>query len=158
MASSHLRILRSHYPWTSAPLITSAPMRLIATSPLAVAVIRAGGLGFLGAGTNLSSFSALLDEAITALQSYPISNTPPGTLPIGVGFICCITSCVQRVLDECTLYPQFLWYSLTLRRRSLKERFSEVKSMLLAWLPEAEATTCWEPTSQPQSPLSNPRR
>jgi hypothetical protein len=31
-----------------------------------------------------------------------------------------------------------LW---TLRRRSLKERFPEVKSMLLAWLPEAEATT-----------------
>jgi hypothetical protein len=30
---------------------------------------------------------------------------------------------------------------LTLRRRSLKERFSEVKSTLLAWLPEAEATT-----------------
>jgi hypothetical protein len=30
---------------------------------------------------------------------------------------------------------------MTLRRRSLKERFPEVKSMLLAWLPEAEATT-----------------
>jgi hypothetical protein len=43
---------------------------------------------------------------------------------------------------------------VTLRRRSLKERFPEVKSMLLAWLPEAEATT----SKLFQSALKNWRR
>jgi nitronate monooxygenase len=88
MASSHLQTLNLHYPWTSTPLVASAPMRLISTSPLAVAVSRAGGLGFLGAGTDLSTFSYLLNEAATSLQSTLIPNTPSGIVPVGVGFIC----------------------------------------------------------------------
>lgn len=63
-------------------------MRLIATSPLAVAVSKAGGLGFLGLGTDISTFPSLLNEAATALHSSPIVKTPPHILPIGVGFIC----------------------------------------------------------------------
>jgi nitronate monooxygenase len=63
-------------------------MRLIATSPLVLAVSKAGGLGFLGAGTDLSSFSSLLNEAATAVQASPIPGSPTDILPIGVGFIC----------------------------------------------------------------------
>jgi nitronate monooxygenase len=88
MASKHTQILKSHYPWISTPLITSAPMRLISTSPLAVSVSQSGGLGFLGAGTDLSTFSSLLTNATSAVKSSPISNSQPDILPIGVGFLC----------------------------------------------------------------------
>lgn len=88
MAPSHTQALKSQYPWTSTPLIASAPMRLISTAPLAVAVSEAGGLGFLGVGTDVSTFSSLLAEASSTLESSPIPNTPSDVLPTGVGFIC----------------------------------------------------------------------
>lgn len=50
--SSHTQTLQSDYPWTATPLIASAPMRLISTAALALEVSRAGGLGFLGVGTD----------------------------------------------------------------------------------------------------------
>jgi hypothetical protein len=53
-----------------------------------------------------------------------------------------ITSCVQMGSGRMHLCMLDFLIFVTLRRRSLKERFPEVKSMLLAWLPEAEATTC----------------
>jgi len=85
---SHTLTIQSDYPWTSPPLIASAPMRLIATSSLATAVSKARGIGFLGLGTDNSAFESLLNEATIALQSAPIPNTTPDILPIGVGFIC----------------------------------------------------------------------
>ncbi len=88
MATPHTETLRTQYPWAHTPLIVSAPMRLIASSPLAFAVSQAGGLGFLGAGTDVSTLSNLLSEATTAVRSCPIPKTPEGILPIGVGFIC----------------------------------------------------------------------
>ncbi|KAL2068741.1 hypothetical protein VTL71DRAFT_15079 [Oculimacula yallundae] len=63
-------------------------MRLIATNPLTSAVSRAGGLGFLGAGTDVSTLPSLLQEATTLFQKSPLPKTPDGILPIGVGFIC----------------------------------------------------------------------
>lgn len=63
-------------------------MRLIAREDLAVSVSRAQGLGFLGAGTDLSTFSSTFNAAAAALQQKPINITPRGVLPIGVGFIC----------------------------------------------------------------------
>lgn len=79
--------IQSDYPWTQNPLIISAPMRLISLAPLAVAVSRAGGLGFLAAGTDLSTLIEQLQEATDQLFESPIQATPPGILPIGVGFI-----------------------------------------------------------------------
>jgi nitronate monooxygenase len=86
-------------------------MRLIATSPLAVTVSQAGGLGFLGAGTDLNSFSSLLSEAVTTLQSSPIPNTPPDILPIGVGFICwgADLSTAISVIQSAPLKPAAAW-------------------------------------------------
>lgn len=49
--TSHKQTLQSDYPWTTSPLIVGAPMRLIAKSALVLAISRAGGIGFLGAGT-----------------------------------------------------------------------------------------------------------
>ncbi|TVY43335.1 Nitronate monooxygenase [Lachnellula occidentalis] len=85
--ASHAKTLQSSYPWTTSPLITSAPMRLIAGEALTLSVSRSHGLGFLAIGTDLASL-ALLKTITTSLHENPIPNTPPGILPIGVGFIC----------------------------------------------------------------------
>lgn len=110
-ACQHSYTLRAHYPWAASPLIASAPMRLISTNPLAIAVSRAGGLGFLGGGTDLSNFSLLLNEATATLQSFPIPNTPPGILPIGVGFICwgADLSTAISVIELAPLKPAAVW-------------------------------------------------
>ncbi|KAK1827441.1 hypothetical protein QBC39DRAFT_267049 [Podospora conica] len=75
--------LQSTYPWTASPLIVSAPMRVLTGPSLAHAVLRAGGLPFIGPGltpswtyTDLSAFAALLP-------------TPPPAgelLPVGIAF------------------------------------------------------------------------
>ena len=75
------------YPWTTSPLIASAPMRLIALAPLAVAVSRAGGLGFIGAGTDVTDLEKHLREAADLLKESPIEGATGDTIPIGVGFI-----------------------------------------------------------------------
>lgn len=62
-------------------------MRLIALAPLAVAVSQAGGLGFIGAGSELSDLFNQLRHAQSLLKDHPIESTTPGVLPIGVGFI-----------------------------------------------------------------------
>ena len=79
--------ITSDYPWTQSPLIASAPMRLIALAPLALAVSRAGGLGFLAAGTDVSSLKNELHRAAELLKDSPVKDGPKDTLPIGVGFI-----------------------------------------------------------------------
>ena len=75
------------YPWTTSPLIASAPMRLIALAPLAVAVSRAGGLGFIGAGTDVTDLEKHFREAADLLKESPIEGATEDTIPIGVGFI-----------------------------------------------------------------------
>jgi nitronate monooxygenase len=82
-------LLREHYPWTQKPLICSAPMRLISGSSLALAVSRAGGLGFIGAGagSDLSTLHSILQETVSFVSSSPIPSTPAGILPVGVGFL-----------------------------------------------------------------------
>ncbi|PYH94451.1 hypothetical protein BO71DRAFT_325288, partial [Aspergillus ellipticus CBS 707.79] len=79
------------YPWTTSPLIISAPMRVMSGPALAVAVSRAGGLGFIGPNTTTAKMESDLDEARSLLSSNPIAippssspTTPP--LPIGIGF------------------------------------------------------------------------
>ena len=79
--------LSKSYPWTANPLIASAPMRLIALAPLAVAVSRAGGLGFIGAGTDVTDLEKYLQEAADLLKASPIKGAIGDTLPIGVGLI-----------------------------------------------------------------------
>lgn len=82
MASS----LTATYPWTKAPLISCAPMRLIANATLAAAVSIAGGLGFIGAGSDISTLSSELSQARDILTKANLS-TNTGVLPIGVGFL-----------------------------------------------------------------------
>lgn len=87
--------LLARYPWASLPFIASAPMRVLSGPALAVAVSRAGGLGFIGPAANaqgvtdnLEEASGLVNKARTS-SSPSVSNVfPPASscLPVGVGF------------------------------------------------------------------------
>jgi Dioxygenases related to 2-nitropropane dioxygenase len=54
--------LQGVYPWTASPLIVSAPMAKVAMPKLAVAVSKAGGLGFIAAGYFSDHLEDLLEE------------------------------------------------------------------------------------------------
>ncbi|KAG9521474.1 inosine monophosphate dehydrogenase, partial [Aureobasidium melanogenum] len=82
MASS----LTAAYPWTTSPLISCAPMRLIANASLATAVSIAGGLGFIGAGSDINTLSSELSKSRDISNKAKLS-TNTGVLPIGVGFL-----------------------------------------------------------------------
>lgn len=109
--ASHLETLKSQYPWTSTPLIASAPMRAISGSGLANTVSSASGLGFIGAGTDLSNFEQTLSECISSFQRSPILNSIPGTVPIGAGFLCwgASLSVALSVISKAELKPAAAW-------------------------------------------------
>lgn len=81
--------LQKTYPWTHAPLIANGPMRLIALAALAVEVSAAGGLGFIGAGSDASTLASILSEARTLAARSPslAAHTTDSQLPIGIGFL-----------------------------------------------------------------------
>ncbi|CAO2648974.1 Nn.00g099230.m01.CDS01 [Neocucurbitaria sp. VM-36] len=85
--------LKKEFPWIQTPLVVGAPMRLIALADMAVEISKAGGIGFIGAGTDVSDLSSHLQSAQALLQhtSLPTVTTttssPSPTLPIGIGFI-----------------------------------------------------------------------
>jgi nitronate monooxygenase len=83
--------LSSNYPWATAPFIISAPMRVMSGPALAVAVSRAGGLGFIGPGLKTQNVIKDLEEASNLIQKSPITGTTrlssnSQTLPVGIGF------------------------------------------------------------------------
>lgn len=87
--------LLARYPWASWPFIVSAPMRVMAGPAMAVAVSRAGGLGFIGPAANtqgmavdLEEVSGLVNKARTSSSSSGSNVFPPANslLPVGVGF------------------------------------------------------------------------
>jgi len=79
--------LLAAYPWTVAPLIVSAPMRVMSGPDLAVAVSRAGGLGFIGPGAKPEDTAADLETARKLLAAFePFTATQASVLPIGIGF------------------------------------------------------------------------
>ncbi|KAJ5294611.1 hypothetical protein N7508_009432 [Penicillium antarcticum] len=79
--------LLSRYPWVSSPFVVSAPMRVMSGPALAIAVSRAGGLGFIGPGAKTQDTSDDLEEASSLLRqaANTISNTG-SALPVGVGY------------------------------------------------------------------------
>ncbi|KAF2112485.1 oxidoreductase 2-nitropropane dioxygenase [Lophiotrema nucula] len=81
-----LNKLKKDYPWIQTPLIVGAPMRLIALDEIAIEVSRAGGIGFLAAGTDISQTSAHLQKVKASFERQPI-KTRDDLLPIGLGFI-----------------------------------------------------------------------
>ncbi|MCJ1384567.1 hypothetical protein MMC17_007684 [Xylographa soralifera] len=81
--------LLSRYPWVRTPFVVSAPMRVMSGPALAVAVSRAGGLGFIGPGAKTRDTTADLEEASSLIRTSTAFRTVPTTtspLPIGVGY------------------------------------------------------------------------
>ena len=81
--------LQQSYPWTAAPLIVSAPMRVMSGPQLAVAVSAAGGLGFIGPGLSAAATLEDLQTARTLVAQSETLKTVAAeqrVLPLGVGF------------------------------------------------------------------------
>ncbi|KAH8881310.1 inosine monophosphate dehydrogenase [Thozetella sp. PMI_491] len=85
-AVEHRKRLAETYPWTSAPLIVGAPMRVMSGPELAVAIVRAGGLGFIGPGLKPESTAADLEAVKSLLKETPLGASTGQLLPVGVGF------------------------------------------------------------------------
>nr|POE63290.1 nitronate monooxygenase [Quercus suber] len=79
--------LAQDYPWTRAPLVAAAPMRLIALAPLAIATSAAGGLGFIGAGNDASKLADWIAEAKRLQAEQPPLAQVKDVVPVGVGFL-----------------------------------------------------------------------
>lgn len=111
--------LSDSYPWTSSPLICNAPMGgyagPFARSALAVAVTRAGGIGFIGTVRDITGETAReLAEARNLLSASghfnPNDDDENAVLPIGVGFLPCLASledCVEVVKAH---RPAVVWF------------------------------------------------
>ncbi|PGH05867.1 hypothetical protein AJ79_06709 [Helicocarpus griseus UAMH5409] len=76
------------------PPIINAPMLAIATPQLALSVTRAGGLGFIAGGFDISNLEQTLAEAATLVKNSNPSTPIPGyssdnddPLPLGIGFL-----------------------------------------------------------------------
>lgn len=113
---NNIQRLKKDYPWIQTPLVVGAPMRLIALADMAVEISKAGtstlhlttphhvrsrayhsftltppntspgGIGFIGAGTDVSDLHTHLQNAANLLSSHPLP-TQNTTLPLGIGFI-----------------------------------------------------------------------
>ncbi|KAK3111674.1 hypothetical protein LTR53_012842 [Teratosphaeriaceae sp. CCFEE 6253] len=79
--------LRQHYPWIKSPLVACGPMRLIALSKLATEVSKAGGLGFIGVGSDASIMEAELEKAKQQAAESATLRDHTDVLPVGVGFL-----------------------------------------------------------------------
>jgi nitronate monooxygenase len=75
--------LRRDYPWIQTPIVVGAPMRLVALSKLACEISNAGGLGFIGAGSDASTLEDELKQSTLALNV----KGKDDILPVGVGFL-----------------------------------------------------------------------
>ena len=80
--------LQHDYPWTKNPLVIGAPMRLIALAALATEISKAGGLGFIGAGSDTANLQSILEEVKRSIADAPNLKNVKDVLPVGVGFIC----------------------------------------------------------------------
>lgn len=82
-----IKRLQADYPWTKAPLVSCGPMRLIALADLAVEVSRAGGLGFIGGGSDAEFLEKEFEKAKQLVAGAQVLKEVQDVLPIGVGFL-----------------------------------------------------------------------
>ncbi|KAI5460474.1 hypothetical protein BGZ63DRAFT_387304 [Mariannaea sp. PMI_226] len=79
------------FPWVTAPFIIGAPMRVLTGADLALAVSKAGGLGFIGPGNKPEDTAKELAAVRELLSKAPANSLPTtfpssGSLPVGIGF------------------------------------------------------------------------
>lgn len=98
------------YPWAQAPIIVNGPMSGFATSALAAAVTRAGGLGLIGFLDKPHMLDIQLQQASLLLRD----NTQKGEtdiLPIGVGVIVFAMSVSSFLPLVAKHRPAIVWLS-----------------------------------------------
>ncbi|KAF5676786.1 FMn-dependent 2-nitropropane dioxygenase [Fusarium heterosporum] len=84
--ASRTRFL-SQFPWTTSPFIIGAPMRVMSGPHLALAISKAGGLGFIGPGAKPEDTGRDLTAVRQLLRnSRPNKLLVAEALPVGVGF------------------------------------------------------------------------
>ncbi|KAM5354021.1 hypothetical protein ACJ41O_000671 [Fusarium nematophilum] len=103
-ASGRVR-LAGLFPWVSSPFIIGAPMRVFSGPDLALAISKAGGLGFIGPGLKPEDTAKDLAAVQELLNKAPPSSFPSSlsSLPVGVGFQLWngdINSAAQAVKDH----------------------------------------------------------
>ena len=62
-------------------------MRLISLASFATEISRAGGLGFIGAGNDVSTLESIFEEVKTQVANHPNLREVKDVLPVGVGFL-----------------------------------------------------------------------
>ncbi|KAF2822967.1 inosine monophosphate dehydrogenase [Ophiobolus disseminans] len=100
--------LRDSLPWTSSPLIVNAPMAGFAGGALASAVTLAGGLGLIGSAVDMDSLRKELRIASDSIASSHI-DSPPGTFPVGVGFLAFIAKLEEALPVVADFKPAVVW-------------------------------------------------
>ncbi|CAK7212508.1 hypothetical protein SCUCBS95973_001486 [Sporothrix curviconia] len=92
-AVEHRARLAALFPWTKTPLVVGAPMRVFSGPAMAVAIARAGGLGFIGPGETAATSEVDLAEARRLLADQPlqlghraVGEQLDELLPVGIGF------------------------------------------------------------------------
>jgi nitronate monooxygenase len=85
--------LLSRYSWATSPFIVSAPMRVMSGPALALAVSRAGGLGFIGPGVKTQDTEVDLEQAWKLVEQTRASSSvfdklssTNSVLPVGIGY------------------------------------------------------------------------
>ncbi|QDS75119.1 hypothetical protein FKW77_007438 [Venturia effusa] len=115
--------LGAAFPWTSAPLIVGAPMRVLSGPSLAVEVSKAGGLGFIGPGIKPKDLDPALLQAnkLVEADAAIFSTCKPGILPVGIGFQTWAGDLEEstRILNSQHRKPAVIW--LFAPRRGQKE-------------------------------------
>jgi nitronate monooxygenase len=90
MSSSRTRArITDIFPWVTPPFIVAAPMRVMSGPHLALAVSKAGGLGFIGPGEKPESTAADLTtvrDLLCESQTLSVALQSVERLPVGVGF------------------------------------------------------------------------
>ncbi|KAH8667510.1 putative Nitronate monooxygenase [Tricladium varicosporioides] len=106
---------KQQYPWTATPLIANAAMAGFAGPSLAVAVSKAGGIGFIGALP--AKDTSLLDSQLTTAKlslasTYPDFQTSgPGLMPIGVGYLLFASKLDDAVEIVKKHKPAVVWFA-----------------------------------------------
>lgn len=124
-----LQSIKSAFPWVKFPLVVSAPMLGAATPALALSVTRAGGIGFLAGGTNLTDLERNLEKTTSLLKS-ATGPTPrhPGVLPVGIGFQnwgCKLSDALELVKKHT---PSAVWLYAPKKTEDLKEWARELRA------------------------------
>ncbi|KAK5720969.1 hypothetical protein LTR15_006931 [Elasticomyces elasticus] len=133
-----MSLLRTHYPWTKAPFLASAPMLGAATPALASSVSKAGGIGFLASSANSDALDKDLQQVASILaQDRTAEANSSDILPIGLGFqlwgakLSVAVSAVKKHL------PAVVWLFAPSDERQLQEWSRELR------LASQERTKIW---------------